>query len=117
MSDFYKVKINEEDEEDESGETRVGRFEYGEWEQPKPERESRIVDPHDWWLKEFISRGEGIGEYDIFTDGSFDKELEPVAFLLDHEVKTISGAAVVIAGTEGDWENGPILALRIQNDE
>ena len=38
MSDFYKVKINEEDEEDESGETRVGRFEYGEWEQPKPER-------------------------------------------------------------------------------
>ncbi len=27
MSDFYKVKINEEDEADESGETRVGRFE------------------------------------------------------------------------------------------
>ena len=83
----------------------------------KPERESRIVDPHDRWLKEFIIRGEGIGEYDIFTDGPFDKELEPVAFLLDHEVKTISGAAVVIVGTEGDWENGSILALRIQNDE
>ena len=32
MSDFYKVKINEEDEDDESGETRVGRFEYEEWE-------------------------------------------------------------------------------------
>ncbi len=91
--------------------------EYGEWDQPKPEKESRIVDPHDMWLKEFIVRGEGIGEYDIFTDGSFDKELQPVAFLLDHEVKTISEAAIVIAGTEGDWENGSILALRIQNDE
>ena len=42
---------------------------------------------------------EALKEYDIFTDGSFDNELEPVAFLLDHEVKTISDAAVVLAGT------------------
>ena len=75
MSDSYKVKINEEDEADESGETRVGRFEYGEWEQPNPERESRIADPHDWWLKEFISRGEGIGEYEQKIIGQLHSSL------------------------------------------
>ena len=63
------------------------------------------------------AKGAGIEEYDIFTDGTFDKELEPVAFLLDHENKTISGAAVVIAGTGTNWESEPIVALRIQNDE
>ena len=41
------------------------------------------------------AKGAGIQEYDIFTDGTFDKELEPVAFLLDHENKRISGVAVV----------------------
>ena len=60
---------------------------------------------------------EVLKEYDIFTDGSFDKELEPVAFLLDHEVKTISGAAVVLAGTGQNWMNEPIITVRIQNDE
>ena len=60
---------------------------------------------------------EVLKEYDIFTDGSFDKELEPVAFLLDHEVKTISGAAVVLAGTGHNWMNEPIITVRIQNDE
>ena len=62
-------------------------------------------------------KGAEIGEYDIFTDGTFDKELEPVAFLLDHENKTISGAAVITAGTGAGWESKPIVALRIQNDE
>ena len=52
-------------------------------------------------------------EYDIFTDDSFDKELEPVAFLLDHKVKTISGAAVVLAGTRQNWMNEPIITVRI----
>ena len=60
---------------------------------------------------------EVLKEYDIFTDGSFDKELEPVAFPLDHEVKTISGAAVVLAGTGQNWMNEPIITIRIQNDE
>ena len=57
------------------------------------------------------------GRIRCFTDGSFDKELEPVAFLLDHEVKNISGAPVVLAGTGQNWMNEPIITVRIQNDE
>ena len=59
---------------------------------------------------------EVLKEYDIFTDGSFDKELELVAFLLDHEVKTISGAAVVLAGTGQNWMNEPIITVSIHNE-
>ena len=117
LSDFYRVKINEEDEEDPKGSLRVGRFEYGQFEQPTPVRRSVSANEAAPWLTEMTSKGAGIGEYDIFTDGTFDKELEPVAFLLDHENKTISGAAVVIAGTGTGWESNPILALRIKNDE
>ena len=62
-------------------------------------------------------KDKGLKEYDIFTDDSFDKELEPVAFLLDHEVKTISGATVVLAETGQNWMNEPIITVRIQNGE
>ena len=56
---------------------------------------------------EITSKSAVVGEYDIFTDGSFDSELEPAAFLLDHEVKTISSAAVIIAGTGENWKLNP----------
>ena len=97
MSDYFKVKINEENEASSDGEQRVGRFEYGVCDQPTPTRWPTSTQAVPIWLKDTLTKEEVLKEYDIFTDGSFDKELEPVAFLLDHEVKTISGAAVVLA--------------------
>ena len=117
MSDYYRVKINESDEEEATGELRVGRFEYCEFEQLTPVRQTSREEEAAPWLLEITSKSVVVGEYDIFTDGSFDSEQEPVAFLLDHEVKTISNAAVIIAGTGENWKTEPILALRIKNDE
>ena len=99
MSDYFKVKISEEIEASGDGAQRVVRFEYGAYDQSTPTRWPPRAQAVPTWLADMLSKGEGMEEYDVFTDGSFDKELEPVAFLLDHEVKTISGAAVVLAGT------------------
>ena len=111
------MKINEENEASSDGEQRVGRFEYGVCDQPTPTRWPTSTQAVPIWLKDTLMKEEVLIEYDIFTDGSFDKELEPVAFLLDHEVKTISGAAVVLAGIGQNWMNEPIITVRIQNDE
>ena len=99
-------------------------IEHNEWadlsmayDQPTPMRWPSRVQAAPAWLTDTLSKGEVMGEYDIFTNGLFDKELEPVAFLLDHEVKTISGAALVLAGTGQNWMNVPIITVRIQNDE
>ena len=69
------------------GAQRVGRFKYGVYDQPTPMRWPPRTQAAPTWLTDTLSIGEVMGEYDIFTDGSFDKELEPVAFLLDHEIK------------------------------
>ena len=117
MSDYFKVKINEENEASSDREQRVGIFEYEVCDQSTSTRWPASTQTVHKWLKDTLMKEEVQKEYDLFTDGSFDKELEPVAFLLDHEVKTISGAAVVLAGTGQNWMNEPIITVRIQNDE
>ena len=117
MSDYFKVKINKENESSSDGEQRVGIFEYVVCDQPTPTRWPTSTQAVPIWLKDTLMKEEVLKEYDIFTDGSFDNELEPVAFLLDRKVKTISGAAVVLAGTGQNWMNEPIITVRIQNDE
>ena len=98
MSDYFKVKIEEENESSSDGEQRWADSNMGcVTSPPNPMAYKHSSCPY--MAQGHADERRSAERYDIFTDGSFDKELESVAFLLDHEVKTISGAAVVLAGT------------------
>ena len=52
MSDYFKVKINEENESSSDGAQRVGRFEYGAYEQPTPTRWPPRTQAVPMWLSD-----------------------------------------------------------------
>ena len=61
MSDYFKVNIDEEHEVSGDGAQRVGRFEYGVYDQPTPMRWPPRAQAAPTWLTDTLSNGEAMG--------------------------------------------------------